>query len=160
MSQVSRWERTVNALADLRSRITSGAWAPGFTMRSSDLEDRYGLHPEGVLHIVKTLRAEGLIETRSGVGSRVVGASGPVWVDPCESTAMEVVERAVRSRIRDGTYAPGTQIPSVSVLGEEFGVHRVTAAVALRPIKREGLLAYVSGRGTFVSEPGRQRTAP
>jgi len=63
-----------------------------------------------------------------------------------------LIKNLVRKRILDGTYSPGTKIPSEMQLSEEFGVHRLTARHALTLLVQEGYLERFRKRGTFVSQ--------
>lgn len=62
------------------------------------------------------------------------------------------VADVLRARIKDGTYAVGTRVPSVVQLTGEFGVASATAQKALRALKEEGLTRTVVGMGSFVAE--------
>ncbi|GAA3744091.1 GntR family transcriptional regulator [Spinactinospora alkalitolerans] len=57
----------------------------------------------------------------------------------------------LRGRIEDGTYAPGTRVPSVLQLQEEFGVAVTTAQKALTALRSEGLTKTVRGMGSYVA---------
>jgi GntR family transcriptional regulator len=64
----------------------------------------------------------------------------------------------IESQIRSGTWQPGDQVPSESVLGEKFHVSRTTVRQALGELVNQGLLTRVQGKGTFVAHPRiRQR---
>jgi GntR family transcriptional regulator, transcriptional repressor for pyruvate dehydrogenase complex len=66
-------------------------------------------------------------------------------------TALEYI----KSRIVDGTYAPGQQLSSVSALAAEVGVGISTVREAIRILESLGLLSVVQGRGIFViADPG------
>lgn len=56
----------------------------------------------------------------------------------------------LRERIANGTYAPGTRIPSELTLTQEHGIARDTARAAIRLLRDEGLVVVLPGRGTFV----------
>jgi GntR family transcriptional regulator len=57
---------------------------------------------------------------------------------------------AIRRRIADGTYPPGSQLPSESKLVREFGVSRPTVVRALEALKLRGEIDREHGRGSFV----------
>jgi DNA-binding GntR family transcriptional regulator len=59
---------------------------------------------------------------------------------------------ALRRAVAKGTYPPGSRIPSVRTLAEEYAVASATAAKALDVLKREGVLAGRTGYGTFVRD--------
>lgn len=57
---------------------------------------------------------------------------------------------AIRRRIADGTYPPGSLLPSESKLVKEFGVSRPTVVRALEALKLRGEIDREHGRGSFV----------
>jgi GntR family transcriptional regulator len=75
------------------------------------------------------------------VMSEALGVSAPKY---------ERLVRVLRSRIEDGTYLPGTLLPSQNDLVREFGVSRPTVIEALRVLRQEGWLDTQTGRGSFV----------
>lgn len=60
----------------------------------------------------------------------------------------------MRSRIADGTYAPGKRVPSVLQLQEEFGIATATAQKVHRALRSEGLIHTQSGMGSYVKRQG------
>jgi GntR family transcriptional regulator len=59
----------------------------------------------------------------------------------------------LRSRILDGSYAPHSQMPSESELGNLYSVSRITVRQALNDLQKEGLIFKIHGKGTFVAKP-------
>lgn len=59
----------------------------------------------------------------------------------------------IRARIASGEYALGGRIPTENELCALLGISRPTLRQALDALAREGYLARVKGRGTFVTEP-------
>jgi DNA-binding GntR family transcriptional regulator len=57
---------------------------------------------------------------------------------------------ALRSQIVNGTYPPGSRLPSLAKLTKEFGVSAITVRRALRELVYEGLIQGQQGRGVFV----------
>jgi GntR family transcriptional regulator len=57
---------------------------------------------------------------------------------------------ALRQRILDGVYAPGARMPSATVIAEEFGFDRGTAARVLAQLRFEGLILTKPRSGSFV----------
>ena len=57
---------------------------------------------------------------------------------------------ALRRSIADGTYPPGSQLPSETQLIEQFGVSRPTVVRALEQLKLAGEIDREHGRGSFV----------
>lgn len=56
-------------------------------------------------------------------------------------------------RINDGRYAPGSRVPSMNQLIEEFGVAAATAHKALKGLRQRGLTYTEPGLGSFVHDP-------
>ena len=57
----------------------------------------------------------------------------------------------LRLKIENGDWLPGSQIPVIEHLQQEFGLSRATIRQALDLLEDEGLIARHRGRGTFVS---------
>ena len=62
-----------------------------------------------------------------------------------------IIRNHYRERILKGDLLPGTKIPSLKKVAEEFGVAAETAVRALRKLKAEGLL-YTTSQGTWVAD--------
>lgn len=60
------------------------------------------------------------------------------------------VAQYVIDRIKDGTYPPGTRVPSTLELATEMGVASSTSQKALAWLRAEGWLRGETGLGTFV----------
>jgi len=63
------------------------------------------------------------------------------------------LKELLRAQILDGTYPPGSRMPSESELGELFQVSRITVRQALGDLQKEGLIFKIHGKGTFVAKP-------
>ena len=64
----------------------------------------------------------------------------------------------LRGRIERGVWGPGTRLPSLEQLIEEFSLARVTVRQAIDMLHREGLVSPQQGRGTVVTaRPARPR---
>ena len=64
----------------------------------------------------------------------------------------------LRGRIERGVWGPGSRLPSLEQLIEEFSLARVTVRQAIELLHREGLVSPQQGRGTFVTaRPARPR---
>ncbi|MGW1554263.1 GntR family transcriptional regulator [Streptomyces sp. NPDC002346] len=61
----------------------------------------------------------------------------------------------LRARIADGTYPPGSRVPSVVQLTAEFRIAAVTAQKVLRALREDGAIRTELGMGSYVT--GRQR---
>ncbi|MFM9594760.1 GntR family transcriptional regulator [Streptomyces scabiei] len=58
--------------------------------------------------------------------------------------------QTIQRRIEDGTYPPGTRVPSENQLVQSFGMSRPTVVRALELLKRDGWLESRQGYGTIV----------
>ncbi|MFE9453277.1 GntR family transcriptional regulator [Streptomyces sp. NPDC006739] len=58
--------------------------------------------------------------------------------------------QTIQRRIEDGTYPPGTRVPSENQLVQAFGMSRPTVVRALELLKRDGWLESRQGYGTIV----------
>lgn len=56
----------------------------------------------------------------------------------------------LRRRISNGTYLPGSRLPSEASLAKHFDVSAMTARQAIGVLAQEGLLDRIQGSGTFV----------
>jgi len=76
----------------------------------------------------------------------------------------ETVLKVLRSRIADGTYRPGSNLPAQRALADEFDVSRDTVQRILRELKSEGWIESRQGSGSKVVTPpihlGPQPKAP
>ncbi|PYE39477.1 GntR family transcriptional regulator [Rhizobium sp. PP-F2F-G20b] len=70
----------------------------------------------------------------------------------------EQIKLHVLDRVANGTFRPGTKIPSDNQLAAEFGSSRLTANRALRELTASGILHRVAGVGTFVAQPKAHST--
>ncbi|MBP7693691.1 MAG: GntR family transcriptional regulator, partial [Anaerolineales bacterium] len=68
------------------------------------------------------------------------------------STLTEAAQNELRLAITQGTYHPGSQLPTEAELGALLGVSRTVVREALRVLQDEGLIARRHGVGTFVRE--------
>lgn len=62
------------------------------------------------------------------------------------------VYEVLRERIVDGTYAPGSRLPSVVAVCAEFEISQMTARRVLKELRADKLAYMEPGIGTFVTE--------
>lgn len=60
------------------------------------------------------------------------------------------IAAVIIERIRNGTYPPGSKVPSVVQIANEFGVVNSTAQRAMKAVRAEGLTRSEAGMGTYV----------
>ncbi|MFI5913947.1 GntR family transcriptional regulator [Dactylosporangium sp. NPDC051541] len=71
------------------------------------------------------------------------------------------IVNALQTRISDGTYAPGTMLPSETVLMGEFDVSRPVVVRALEILRQDGWINSQQGKGRFArGKPPALRTMP
>ncbi|MET7708723.1 winged helix-turn-helix domain-containing protein [Micromonospora sp. NPDC005413] len=60
------------------------------------------------------------------------------------------------SKIKNGTYPSGSQLPSGRVLADEYDVSQSTISRAVATLRKQGVLVGRPGRGVFVAESKRR----
>src|ERR1700733_16020977 len=76
--------------------------------------------------------------------------------DSGERVYLQIV-RIIRDMIISGELPVGTQIPSGAQMKQQWGVNRLTGAMAVEEMRKAGLVVTRPGVGTFVAAtPGRQ----
>ena len=60
------------------------------------------------------------------------------------------IAASLRDKITSGEYPPGSQLPAIIALADEYAVSVNTARKALGILRAEGLIESVPGYGTFV----------
>ena len=65
-------------------------------------------------------------------------------------TLTEAAEQEIRDAITEGTYRPGSQLPSETELVAMLEVSRTVVREALRMLEEDGLITRRHGVGTFV----------
>lgn len=65
----------------------------------------------------------------------------------------EQVADTIRAKILDGTFLPGSRLPSERDLAGQLGVSRPAVREAIGALQNEGLVATRHGSGTYVTQP-------
>jgi|APCry1669189241_1035207.scaffolds.fasta_scaffold14042_3 DNA-binding GntR family transcriptional regulator len=68
------------------------------------------------------------------------------------------VAASIRSRILEGEWNPGDQLPKIDAIAQSYGVAQITASKAIQTLVAEGLLSSARGRGTHVLKNPEART--
>lgn len=63
----------------------------------------------------------------------------------------EQIRLELREQIMNGSYPPGSQLPTEATLCTDFQVSRITVVRALRELENEGLIERVQGKGTIAA---------
>lgn len=58
----------------------------------------------------------------------------------------------LRAQIESGERPPGSRLPTIMQLAEQYHIATATVVKALRILKNEGLVIGSTGHGTFVAE--------
>ena len=74
-----------------------------------------------------------------------------------ERVYLQIV-RMIRDMIISGELPVGTQIPSGAQMKREWGVNRLTGAMAVEELRKAGLVVTKPGVGTFVATTPERRT--
>lgn len=71
----------------------------------------------------------------------------------------ETIYNDLLGGIRDGTYPPGSRLPSEKELAGQYGVSRITSKKALELLAERKIISRMPGRGSFVLEAAVKQTA-
>jgi DNA-binding GntR family transcriptional regulator len=77
--------------------------------------------------------------------------------DSGERVYLQIV-RMIRDKIISGELPVGTQMPSGAQMKHEWGVNRLTGAMAVDELRKAGLVVTKPGVGTFVAASPERRT--
>ncbi|MCC3775359.1 GntR family transcriptional regulator [Streptomyces sp. UNOB3_S3] len=103
------------------------------------LMDEFGVARTTVRRALQTLAAEGLIESRPGVGWQLrEGRATPPLVD------------RIRAALAEGGFEVGSTFCSEASLCERFQTSRTSVRRALAQLEGEGMLEAVHGKGRLV----------
>ncbi len=72
------------------------------------------------------------------------GSSVPLYIQ---------LKELLQEAMNEGTFPPGSRVPSERELAQRYNVSRMTARQALQLLAHEGLTYSRVGKGTYVSEP-------
>lgn len=85
--------------------------------------------------------------------SMALASDMQVTDDPTRDYLYARIARTLRDQIQDGTFAPGSRLPSLDELTRTHGVNRLTVRRAIQELRREGLVHAIPAQGTYVSRP-------
>lgn len=74
---------------------------------------------------------------------------------PIPPTMDELLDDLLK-KIRNGTYPPGSQLPSGRDLADSYDVSQSTISRAVARLREQGVLVGRPGRGVFVAETPRR----
>lgn len=64
----------------------------------------------------------------------------------------QLAER-LRAGIRDGTYPPGSKLPSRAQLRAQYECSDIVVGAAMRLLRQDGLIETLPGVGVYVADP-------
>ncbi|MEU3982044.1 GntR family transcriptional regulator [Streptomyces sp. NPDC026672] len=150
-------DQAIELTGILRLRIETRKWPPGHIFSYLQVAEEFSLTvnhmPYVIFPAVRTLREEGLLESRPRVGIRVV-IEGESWSPPDENSGLPhdvYIEAVLRARLHRKIYKPGELFPQLHVLAEEFGVSIATVRKSVRALQGQGILEVQNVRFRFVS---------
>ncbi|MDQ1031479.1 DNA-binding GntR family transcriptional regulator [Streptomyces umbrinus] len=144
----------------IRVRLRNGTYPPGSRLPTyAELASEFGAGHTTISNALQLLRKEGLVSERQR-SKRVYAVRSASEHPGADRNVTGEIERIVRSRLSDGTYAVGTWLPSARTLAAEFGVCHATIREALAPLKGEKLLASLETLGTYVVDPQQPGVPP
>ncbi len=62
------------------------------------------------------------------------------------------INQIIRERVKNGSYRPGSRLPSEVELADEFGVSRSTLRIAVNSLVTEGVIIRKHGNGSFINQ--------
>ncbi|MGW2291581.1 GntR family transcriptional regulator [Streptomyces phaeochromogenes] len=146
----------------VRSRLGDGTYAVGTwlpTMRR--LAAEFGVGPTSIHKALTPLEREKLLASRRPLGTYVVDPRQPGVPPPCKkSHTVAYVGQTLRERLRDGTYPPGSPLPTNAELSAEFEVGSRLISTALKPIRSEGLVSSGPRGRLYAARPTSEPPAP
>ena len=78
-----------------------------------------------------------------------------------EETEMKKIRMSqqIRSFLENGTYLPGSALPSEREMAEEYGISRMAVKSVLKELAEDGYIYRIQGKGTFVQKRIHEKTA-
>jgi DNA-binding FadR family transcriptional regulator len=64
----------------------------------------------------------------------------------------ETLRQALTENLQNGTWAPGTRLPTERQLSEEYGIGRAVVRRVLGHLRKQGMITQTVGSGTFVTD--------
>ncbi|MEV0236793.1 winged helix-turn-helix domain-containing protein [Nonomuraea sp. NPDC050786] len=146
----------VKVAAEIAADIDKGRLKPGDKLPSEmELGARFGVGRTTVRSAIERLREEGRVETVHAKGTYVTQGTASAPVPPSRRLVQDL-----RAAITSGQLKPGDPLPSEQELMDRYGLAGITIAIALRPLRQEGLIHHLPGRGRFAGPgPSRDRRA-
>ncbi|MFE5162661.1 GntR family transcriptional regulator [Streptomyces sp. NPDC056697] len=159
-------ERASQVATAIRRQIQDGKYLPGTLLPSNRKLAKEHQVPEHVIvHVIKILAADGVVETLGSVGKLVRDPKGTAGDRQLLSKSEQFIA-ALRDDILNCTWFPGDLLPSSVKLAQRYGLGQTTVVKSLPKLRAEGLLESAetdtaAADTRDASSPGRYRiTSP
>ncbi|WP_413115920.1 GntR family transcriptional regulator [Streptomyces sp. CY1] len=159
-------ERASQVATTIRHQIQDGTYPPGTLLPSNrKLAQEHQVPEHVIVHVIKTLAADGVVETLGSVGKLVRDPKGTTGDRQLLSKSEQFIA-ALRDDILNRTWPPGDLLPSSVKLAQRYGLGQTTVVKSLPKLRAEGLLENAetdtaAADTRDASSPGRYRiTAP
>ncbi|MFD3314740.1 GntR family transcriptional regulator [Streptomyces sp. NPDC058656] len=155
-SPVARGAREVSQI--VRERLQAGTYAVGTWLPPQTvLAVEFGVSASTVHVAMTSLKREKLVETLTPLGTYVLDPRKPCTAPPGTPSH---VRQVIRERLRDGTYPPGSPLPTIPELAAGFNAGPNTVARALNLLRSEGLVYRGQHRRFFAARPASEPSGP
>ncbi|MEW2570203.1 GntR family transcriptional regulator [Streptomyces sp. NPDC047070] len=143
----------------IEQRLGDGTYKAGQKLPSQkELAAELGVNQGVIAQALQPLKDKGIVYARGVLGTIVVDPANPGLIP----RAQHEVARIIRQRMREGTYAVGTLLPSRADLATEFAVSTHLIHSIQKGLKREGLVTGSARSQTYtvVACPPEERSSP
>jgi DNA-binding GntR family transcriptional regulator len=139
----------------IRARIADSTYAVRTWLPSARaLAAEFGVSTITVRGAQTPLKREKLLASVPTLGTYVVDPHQPGVPPPGRASHDAArIGKALRERLRDGTYPPGSRLPTNAELSAEFEVRPNMISKALKPIRSEGLVFSGLNRRFYAARP-------
>ncbi|MCX4564403.1 GntR family transcriptional regulator [Streptomyces phaeochromogenes] len=148
----------------IRERLADGTYAVGTWLPgTSVLAVEFDVSTNTVQAALRSLKQEKLLASLNPQGTYVIDPQHPCAPPPDTRSHHVAIEKVIRERLRNGTYPPGSRLPTYAELASEFGAGHTTISNALQLLRKEGLVSErqrskrVYARRSASEHPGADR---
>lgn len=143
----------------MRRELAEGKHPVGTVLPTQvEMAGAYGVHHLTMYRAMAILKDEGWIESKPGRQARVI-ALPPLRDEPVEelpTTKHTTVRQYVLDKIEDGTYAPGSPLPSVQMVANANHAGYQTVLYVYERLHNQGILAKDPDGNWIVSQGSEQ----
>lgn len=143
----------------MRQELAQGKYPVGTVLPTqAEMAIPYGVHHLTMYRAMAILRDEGWIESKPGRQARVIALPPPrdEPVEKLPTTKHTTVRQYVLDKIEDGTYAPGSPLPSVQMVANANHAGYQTVQYVYERLHNQGILAKDPDGNWIVSQGSEQ----